>query len=609
VPFLVTPDDSVAFAAIDFVKQSGWSKIAFLYSDELYGKGLHDACRDYAKDAATEFGPKGLGWLSVPIPPDPILQSEVTQVETAITTIRESDRLVVFFAGLGTVLPIVLEKALKHGMIGNTSGYTWIGFDTWQRRSVTNASIEAMSGSIRLMASGCPGGPSGNAAIKKIQASNPAALSAKYGGSGMPTTYAELGGIDCRAGFSYDAVWLAALSFSTINTTETSSDRSSCVAAAAVAEETALIQGSQFWQALLQTSFTGGSGAVSLASNGDRASASISIENLRDDNVITYVGDLTEGVAAPIDFTNIIWADGTTQLPRDDSVGCPPRYSNLFRPGSVNHETVRECYTCSVGRFAELDATMCAVCPDGKYNQRTGSSDCQECSTIQDSAEQCETCRAGQYRRSKHCIDCDRNKFSDTNNVGLCKECPLGKYQLDKGSGYCSEVRSGSMLVQSRSASGSEEVVFEELRCPAVGVDCDSGSLKYTGSVWHDPSIQVPNCTDGNSTSCSPFKKSPGVCVCTKMYTCVNNGCPDKDATEMACKPGYSGPLCALCSKGYFKSVRDCARCERVRIGELVVCVLGVLMLIALLLLLARKYNRYIDRGAAFSRECCIGYT
>jgi hypothetical protein len=128
------------------------------------------------------------------------------------------------------------------------------------------------------------------------------------------------------------------------------------------------------------------------------------------------------------------------------------------------------------------------------------------------------------------------------------------------------------------------------LGCPRVGVDCDGVELKYIGGVWHDPSIVNPDAT-------------------TTIYTCINNGCPDKGAAEMECKPGYSGTLCALCSKGYFKSVRDCARCERVRIRELVACVLGVLMLIALLLLLAQKYNRYIDRGAAFSRECCVGYT
>jgi hypothetical protein len=45
-----------------------------------------------------------------------------------------------------------------------------------------------------------------------------------------------------------------------------------------------------------------------------------------------------------------------------------------------------------------------------------------------------------------------------------------------------------------------------------------------------------------------------------------------------------------------------------VRIGKLGAFVLGALVLIALLMFLARKYHRYLDRTAAFSRECCRPY-
>jgi hypothetical protein len=74
----------------------------------------------------------------------------------------------------------------------------------------------------------------------------------------------------------------------------------------------------------------------------------------------------------------------------------------------------------------------------------------------------------------------------------------------------------------------------------------------------------------------------------------------------MACKPGYHGPLCALCDDGYFKSVRDCVVCEHPRVGMIVAIILGLLVLIALLLFLARRYHHYLDHAAAFSRECYI---
>jgi hypothetical protein len=92
------------------------------------------------------------------------------------------------------------------------------------------------------------------------------------------------------------------------------------------------------------------------------------------------------------------------------------------------------------------------------------------------------------------------------------------------------------------------------------------------------------------------------------MYTCVNNGCPDEGATTMECKPGYLGPLCAVCNTGRYKSLRDCVPCERVRIGELIAFVLALLVLIALLLVVARRYHHYLDHAAVFSRESQFFY-
>jgi hypothetical protein len=69
----------------------------------------------------------------------------------------------------------------------------------------------------------------------------------------------------------------------------------------------------------------------------------------------------------------------------------------------------------------------------------------------------------------------------------------------------------------------------------------------------------------------------------------------------MKCKTGYEGVLCATCSDGYFKSVRDCALCERVRIGELVAFVVGALLLLAILIIAARKSRSYFDFSAIWS--------
>jgi ABC-type branched-subunit amino acid transport system substrate-binding protein len=111
----VTADDAVAFAAINFVLQAGFVKVAFLYGEDIFGQGLHTACRQYKNQHASY-----LGWLSVPFPADP---TKTIEIESSLQQIKDSDSLIVFFAGVSNTLPIVIEKAAELGIIGKESGY------------------------------------------------------------------------------------------------------------------------------------------------------------------------------------------------------------------------------------------------------------------------------------------------------------------------------------------------------------------------------------------------------------------------------------------------------------------------------------------------------
>ena len=65
----------------------------------------------------------------------------------------------------------------------------------------------------------------------------------------------------------------------------------------------------------------------------------------------------------------------------------------------------------------------------------------------------------------------------------------------------------------------------------------------------------------------------------TELYTCVSDGCPDAGDTEMKCKPGFDGPLCALCADGFFQHMRRCIPCSAPRyfaLAAFVVCVLAL---------------------------------
>jgi ABC-type branched-subunit amino acid transport system substrate-binding protein len=115
----VAADDAVAFAAIDFVVEVGWEKVAFLFSEDIFGQGLHTACREYKNVHAPD-----LSWLSVPFSADP---EQAAKIETSLRVIRDSDTLVVFFGGTSNTLPVIIETAVKLGIIGKSSGYTWVG--------------------------------------------------------------------------------------------------------------------------------------------------------------------------------------------------------------------------------------------------------------------------------------------------------------------------------------------------------------------------------------------------------------------------------------------------------------------------------------------------
>jgi hypothetical protein len=101
--------------------------------------------------------------------------------------------------------------------------------------------------------------------------------------------------------------------------------------------------------------------------------------------------------------------------------------------------------------------------------------------------------------------ECPAGKFS-MSAVASCTNCPLGKYQNQPGQSFCEQVRSGYVLIHV--ADGGSAVV--QTPCPSTGVDCTQEDRvpRYQGSVWHNPQVQVPNCTATEPVSC------------TNMYLC-----------------------------------------------------------------------------------------
>ena len=80
---------------------------------------------------------------------------------------------------------------------------------------------------------------------------------------------------------------------------------------------------------------------------------------------------------------------------------------------------------------------------------------------------------------------------------------------------------------------------------------------------------------------------------CTKMYACVNEGCPDAGASQMHCKPGFYGPLCAICEEKHYEQLGNCVECSNPRFLAIFLFLLSGLVGLVLLRFLY-KYRHVV---------------
>jgi hypothetical protein len=83
--------------------------------------------------------------------------------------------------------------------------------------------------------------------------------------------------------------------------------------------------------------------------------------------------------------------------------------------------------------------------------------------------------------------------------------------------------------------------------------------------------------------------------------TLLRAHCCTAGATEMACKEGYGGPMCAVCKDGYFRSNRECKECTEPQMGLFVLFLLVCALLLIALVKLGRKYHAFLVHASAFS--------
>jgi hypothetical protein len=222
-------------------------------------------------------------------------------------------------------------------------------------------------------------------------------------------------------------------------------------------------------------------------------------------------------------------------------------------------------------------------CTAGTYQDQVGQAFCKPVLS----------CSPGKFDRSQganllpnRCETCPAGYFAQDDHVLKCMQCPLGKFQNFGGKAYCDETKSDSVMKAVQTENGTTMVQW---RC-VTGIRCNGKTREYQGGVWHDPA--------------KPFPEQ------SNMYTCVNDGCPIKGATEMKCKEGYKplSPLCAVCAKGYYEQLGGCVECSEPNVKAFFGFIVGFIFFMVLVMLCLRHQRTFLTTEIVANVKIAVSF-
>eukprot|EP00935_MAST-01C_sp_MAST-1C-sp1_P000342 g342.t1 len=270
---------------------------------------------------------------------------------------------------------------------------------------------------------------------------------------------------------------------------------------------------------------------------------------------------------------------------------CPHGYYNhgnssfciskeLCIPGTYDRSdgtdiTAGRCKKCPEQYFQpELNQPSCIACEGGQYQNKKGKSFCDQVPS--DKALQRVESTSGQV--TYDLVGCEAGSAAKDMQ---CRECPVGKVQPDAGKSACVQCLSEQYIRLNSTTRKPDRQHCDD--CPRPGAVCNGANKTYEGNFWHEPSLLNPNAS-------------------TNMYACTNDGCPNEGEQEMKCKDGYTGPLCAICTEGYFPQLRSCTDCGGSG-PNLLSIILFVVSLVCIVSLVAMVYRhrRFLASTGVFA--------
>ncbi|KAL9982380.1 hypothetical protein ACROYT_G004413 [Oculina patagonica] len=236
-----------------------------------------------------------------------------------------------------------------------------------------------------------------------------------------------------------------------------------------------------------------------------------------------------------------------------------------------------ECTLCPTGTYTGFFAFSCIRCPPGGFYQDemgyTGSA-------TRFGNLLCKECPPGRYvhpdkapgKAITECTSCPQGTHH--NKFAMFRACPCQDnfYRLDRF-GPCFQCYSDGLICQNESV---------DLKSGFYWKWESQGSEQLYRKFKEDLRIQS---TDYDKELTRFNRSFPEVYACPVASAC-------KGGMESACSHGYEGPLCAVCSKGYYRMISTCQECPSVKwlIGQ--ICLAVVFLLLVILPLMFGKKMR-----------------
>jgi len=258
-----------------------------------------------------------------------------------------------------------------------------------------------------------------------------------------------------------------------------------------------------------------------------------------------------------------------------------------YNQGDKNIDHIN-CKDCDMGRYTENEGgdsiEKCLNCPLGKYSNKIGSNNSQNCIECEKGKyndiygakyiNDCKKCPNGKFRKFKagtsinDCIDCSVGYYS-FDNTFICKECELGKYNLNPGNYECKFCDKGKFSDSNATINCKKCPENSQPNNDFTNCECVIGTYMVSSNPLICNICPKNFICEKKSSTIETLKLKPKYWrpnkttlhteECKKGYNCIGGSIIN--STNDLCNKGHVGPICDVCEKGWAKNDGKCFKC------------------------------------------------